>query len=69
MADVCIGAEVTAQANDITLYSGKSELFVKIKLPRKCPRHLIMVRVDIMSLEHTTKKMASVSGPFIKWSS
>ena len=36
---------------------------------KRCHRHLIMIRCSRMSLEHTTEKMASVSGPFIKWNS
>ena len=32
-------------------------------------RRLIMLCCPRMSLEHATEKMASVSGPFIKWSS
>ena len=35
---------------------------------KKCHRHLIVLCCSIMSLEHTTENMASVSGPFIKWS-
>ena len=35
IAAVRIRAEVMAQADDIILYSGKSELFVKIKLTEK----------------------------------
>ena len=35
IAAVSIRAEVTALADDVILYSGKSELFVQIKLTEK----------------------------------
>ena len=51
------------------LHSGKSDFFVKTNLQKRCHRRLIMVCCSRMSLEHTTEKIASVSGPFMKWNS
>ena len=65
-----LSAEVAAQADNVILYPGKSELFVQIKLTEKrCRRRLIMLCCPRMSLEPTNEKTASVSGPFIKCSS
>ena len=67
IAAVSTRAEVTAQVDDVNLKSGKSKLFVQMKLIEKIdPRHLITLCCFRMSLEHMTEKMASVSGPFMK---
>ena len=65
-----IKAEVTAQADDVILNSGKSELFVQTRLTEKyVPDCFIMLSCFIMSPELTTENIVSVSGLFTKWSS
>ena len=66
---VNIRAEVTTHADYVISTLGKSDLFVKTNLQKRCHRRLIMVCCSRMSLEHTTEKIASVSGPFMKWNS
>ena len=64
-AAVSIRAEVKAQADYVISVLEQVELFVKTKLRKICRRHLLCYAG--LELEHTTEKMASVSGHFIKW--